>query len=95
VLGNLDVGREEGELQRPAELDARGDRAGEDEPGRAYAPRRHLLGGLVLVGRVGAGAVEVDELHFGVAEVAVRQADGRGAAGVHGGGRQIWGGVGW
>lgn len=101
AITNLDVGREEGELQRPAELNARGDHAGEYELGRAYASAaaRRLVVRCLVLGRsvrgMGGGAVEVDELHFSVAEVAVRQAYGRDAtaaatAGVHGG-RQIWG----
>lgn len=51
--------------------------------------------GVGVLGGASAGgaAVEADELHLGVAEVAVGQADGREAAtaggGVHGG-AQIW-----
>ena len=97
----LDVGCEEGELQRPSELHARGDHAGEHElgPGGAGAPRLARPVGVPVrvLGRplpCAGAAVEADELHLGVAEVAVGHADGRGpaapGAGVHGG-RQICG----
>jgi hypothetical protein len=74
----LDVWREEGELQRPSELDARGDHAGEHELGPVLGRRARAPSG--------SAAVEADELHLGVAEVAVGHSDGRGpGAGVHGG----------
>ena len=98
----LDVGCEEGELQRPSELHARGDHAGEHElgPGGDGAPRLARPVGVPVrvLGRPlpsARAAVEADELHLGVAEVAVGHVDGRGpaaapGAGVHGG-RQICG----
>jgi len=59
VYEYLRVGREEGELQRPAVLDAAGDHAGQEEPDDAYRRLPARIAALLLAGADDDAALQV------------------------------------